>query len=357
MKIGSDVVVNNFGPISLRGKKSKVMELSMVNGEISDVKTKFGWLPKSQVYLVGAEQFNENVYIYSWQSKRIISHMQEFTNITFRAGDYTPIEKICNILSQIDTNAIVKNDDPGIKIIFPPRPYNPSDSKGGYVSTVLYITFYKVRNQYYTINYHVDDRLGSEDVGVETTVTYDPWMRSMFWMAQIMKCITDDPGPLRNIALKLRWDKFVRKEMYKIQKEILTVIRQTPALQNNPKILNEFPYITIAINSYSLPVGVVGKYTHPTYRIGEEHIAYRDFITDPRTTIKFYGELTLHEAIFNNILKSGVLRKTGDTVHYYKYIIAHEMIHAIFREKCTDSNHGPAFKLIAQGVGLPEKYQ
>ena len=49
MKIGSDVVVNNFGPISLRGKKSKVMELSMVNGEISDVKTKFGWLPKSQV--------------------------------------------------------------------------------------------------------------------------------------------------------------------------------------------------------------------------------------------------------------------------------------------------------------------
>ena len=360
MKVGADVVVNNFGPKQIRGRKTKIMEIIKANGEISDIKTQFGWLPRSTLYLVGEEQFNENVYIYSWQSKRIIEHMKDFTNKTFRAGDYTPIEKICNVLSQIDTNAIVKNNDPEIKVIFPSRPYDPRhsclDQKCSYITTVLYLRLYKVSNEYYTINYHVDDQVQNETINQPLEITYDPWMRSMFWMAQIMKCITDDPTSLRNIALKLRWAKFVRKEMYKIQQEIIQVIQRTPGLKSNPKILTEFPYITISINSFSLPVGVIGKYTHPTYQIGEEHIAYQDFVADPKTTIKFYGELTLHEAIFNNILKSGNLRKTGDQVHYYKYIIAHEMIHAIFREKCIDSNHGPAFKLIAQSIGLPEKY-
>lgn len=173
--------------------------------------------------------------------------------------------------------------------------------------------------------------------GVISIGHHDIWIRSMLWTAFIIHQVGDGPDPTAPIRLRIKWANFVHSRMGVAQKRVTEAISQiswTPEVQ---QLFAPFPPITVIINAWSLPVGKVGMYLRALEDQEE-------------------GYLTIHEAVFNQIMKNKQLRRPGESLPYYEYILMHEMIHAAFSQSCYDSDHGPAFMRIAEALELPEKY-
>jgi hypothetical protein len=354
------VVINNLAKTDV-GKSYVVVQEYYVNNQLSfmkikDVQGNEKVLPIELLYVDG-ENCIHNKYVYSWQSLRFIS--AGIVDEVYSVGDYTGIEKLCYTLTHIDNYFDIQLalTSPQIKIITlrsKPRKFSKEDIR--LVETLIVLTI--VTTGQHTGKYKLSTTISDDfyldtktTETAETALTNDPWIRSMLWTSSIITKLTDDMKPIYNIGQRIKWAKFIRKQLQEIQSIVLDSTNDT---KDEPDLLKEFPYITVCVNAWSMPLGRIAKYVHPIYYPGDEKLALVDFETNPKATMRFYGELTIHESVFNNIVKTQTLRKSDDKHHYYKYILIHEMIHAIFR---NESTHGEKFQKIAKTIGLPKKYQ
>jgi hypothetical protein len=384
--ITKDAVINNLAKgefEKLIGKKVTIIDTKIINAQVSDVKIALrsdpshplGYIPKRMIYVVGEPAIHEDYTIFSWQSMRTMTALKQWlTPTTYTLGDYVGIEKLCWELAHLDSHLVIDVQPMNPNIINPnivnptiikfymrPRLFDPNNPASDLtITTVTAIvlplgTIYSlsviISDEPFQRNSHRKTKNPKKYIGHQ-----DPWLRSMLWTSHVVALITDDPSPLASIASRVKWAKFMRKQMNLAQQTILNVIRSN-IVPDTSCFIESYPYITVCVNSWSLPVSTVGKYGHPLYYAGEEDKALADYKSDFHKTIRFYGEFTIHEAIFTGILKENKLRKPGDDQPYYKYILMHEMIHAIYKEKCADSNHGPGFQQIADSVSLPIKYR
>ncbi len=345
------VVINNLAKVDV-GKAYVVVAEYYVNNQLSFMKIKDAQggekvLPIDLLYVDG-ENCIHNKYVYSWQSLRFLSGIR--TDEVYNIGDYTGIEKLCYNLTHIDNSFCIKleSSSPLVKVISmrsKPRKFSKDDIRT--VQSLIILTIITTSEKYKLTTSVMDDFSDdSKNTEGAEGPTKDPWIRSMLWTSSIVAKLTDDMKPIYNIGQRIKWAKFIRKQLPEIQK---IVIDASATMET----LKEFPYITVCVNAWSMPLGRVAKYVHPVYYPGDEKTALTDFESNPNTTMRFYGELTIHESVFNNIVKTQTLRQSDDKHHYYKYILIHEMIHAIFR---NESTHGEKFQTIAKTIGLPKKY-
>lgn len=346
------VVINNLAKVDV-GKACVVVAEYYVNNQLSFMKIKDAQgnekvLPIDLLYVDG-ENCIHNKYVYSWQALRFMSSGIESSEV-YNLGDYTGIEKLCYTLTHIDNSFDIKleSSTPQVKVITmrsKPRKFSKDDIRNNTVLIVLTIT--TTSDKYKISTSIMDDFVETKHNEGPPAPQKDPWIRSMLWTSSIVAKLTDDMKPIYNIGQRIKWAKFIRKQLPEIQK----IVIEASATMNDT--LQEYPYITVCVNSWSMPLGRVAKYIHPTYYPGDEKTALVDFETHPQTVMRFYGELTIHDSVFNNIVRTQTLRKSDDKHHYYKYILIHEMIHAIFR---NESTHGEKFQTIAKTIGLPKKY-
>jgi hypothetical protein len=331
---GKKAIINNLAPKHLRGKKVIIKHVYLVNNQnaIVDVGQ---LIPFNMIYIEDHDQMIDENIIFSWQSRRAKAAVEEFQNKTYNSPN--GIEKLCWVLTHVETHIAIRRENNKFILSCRARPFSKYDKS--LVITEIHLNICYLNKSTYQMMIYITDRI----TPITSYITHpDPWVRSMMWFEEI----SYNP----QISKRIRWAEFMHKEMREVQKNILIAAEKL----NSPLLQTEFPYITILINSWGLKTGTIGKYGHPLYMEDDPNAKY-DYENIPSTTLRFYGEFTIHESIFVNILKTGkVMTDQGRPL--FKYVVAHEMIHAIFKEKCTDSNHGPLFKKIANSIDLPEKY-
>ena len=194
----------------------------------------------------------------------------------------------------------------------------------------------------------------------------DAWVRSMKWAIAVTRAL-ETSGVDYSSAIKYMMDKIMlsndlHKIKLRLQPLVLAAYKQViPKSLYCYKKRPSFPYITIAVNSWSLQAGKIGMYEHPLS-------SYADSVPPPswtaangdisriyKTTDHKVGILSLNSMIFTPQHSSGA-SGVRPTREYIEEIIKHELIHAILDERCSKELHGSDFKAMAQAVGLPAKY-
>lgn len=389
--LGKKISINNaVRPAmgGLRGKRGRITGIVVVNNQMAGVEARLFHdkstqiLRKHEIYLEGYDQLIEDNHIYAWQTMRVEDALRHWrVQRTYRIGDWAGLEKLYWQLTHVENEAylVPQNASRGMlnwQIILPEQEFSRIDSLR--TSTVITCNV-MVFERSWTISISLSE---STDVFVpQRAVSHpDPWVRAMLWTAHTLEFLHTDGFQqayttryLEGIKKRIHWSNFIRREMMRAQ----TTIRDAAikmdvekygvdARTGLPKKQNPqyrpgyaYPYITVCVNAWSLPTHTIGKYGHPLY--SETPAGYKRAISDywemHGATMRFYGEFTIHESVFNSMVISGQTRRRPEDQHpYYKYVLVHEMIHAIFNEACDGKSHGPRFQQLARAVGLPPKY-
>lgn len=347
--VNKTVVFNNKYKL-FAGKKAIVKSVIMINNQIAALETDKGVFSIWNFYLPGENKIT-NTIIYSWQAMRINHTLGYYKNRSAHCNDFSLIEEILHDLSHTENSfTITSEGGNSYSQLFILTSFPTCFSKNDDTKYICKIHFQIITNDSsYFINYYITQHKNTLEI---QNSIHDPWLRTLNYMVFIVKNI-NIPSMVDyklqyivNIKKRINWSNFVRKEMIKAQNSILKCC-ESEIIDKN-KLLSEYPYISIVI-TYNLPNGVIAKYVHPAP-------TDKYFWTDESFQIRNYGELFIHESVFNKIVQTNNLKKSGDKLPHYKYCIAHEMIHALFKEACDDSNHGEEFQKIARLVGLPMKY-
>ena len=360
--------------------------------------------PKAAFHVL--EQLTEGIYVYSSMGMRARSALSYWTDKQrdFYGPDWSGIEKLCFDVAKLSDKVLIESagwhqykmsqmreedwrararrgeyefinlmknhhnpqDGKNWRFILPAQPFSSADNTP--VTTIINCHS-MVHNHIWTLTVTI-----TEERGDATTVYtrafdrnksighQDVWVRSMKWAIAIAKATTNNKSAIKYMMDKIMLANDLHKIKQRLQPQVLAAYKQViPKSLYCYKKRPKFPYITIAVNSWSLQAGKIGMYEHPLSSYADSvppaswTAANGDISGYYKVTDHKVGILTLNSMIFtpqHSTGKSGV----RPTREYIEEIIKHELIHAILDERCSKELHGNDFKAMAQAVGLPDKY-
>ncbi len=152
----------------------------------------------------------------------------------------------------------------------------------------------------------------------------DVWKRSMLWTIETAKVLqTDDfnySEPLNDFSSRMSAVDELYGMKQKLELEIKEVFKKI--FHRQDKMPQK---ISIGINTWQIKPGRVAVYYNP------------------KETGLSHGALTIHPKVLKN-------------KEYLRFVLMHELIHAVFDEP-TKTSHHKNFQQLATVLGLPKKYQ
>ena len=360
---------------------STIIGVAVVNDQIAglEVKLKDGTVyaaHSSFFFIRGFNQLIHDTYVYSQTAVLVQNALSPWLigSHSFPATEWDGIEKLYMDIAKITKTAIVevpqRNNIPspwysyelsdGIagqdwRIILPPAPFSPVDPTP--VSTCI-----NIHSTFYSGNWDLSINISEEKNVKKIAQAFtdgkglshpDPWVRSIKWAVMTAYLLDPNGTKYKKVrqGMKSRLKKVNTahriKEYWepKILNAYKKVIEDRPlCFRKNPK----FPYITIMINDWWLKSNTVGMYMQPK--------GHYDDSSGPSVE-KWYhntdfkcGILGISPLAFDKIVP-------GTNIPYVKFVILHELIHAILDQRCSKELHGPDFQKMADFLGLPKQFQ
>lgn len=320
-------------------KRVKILREIKVNGVVAFVEVLVPDSSKKVIYamkhiMIHGEPYTREIKLYSQHTNILLSELDSWVKGK-GYSDFTGLEQLFWDIAQYEKVLWVDIRQREYVYIFYTARYKFAPEAEFETVTQITVLLLPCNNMCDNISITITDVMAVPP-GVISIGHQDIWIRSMLWTAFIVHQVGDGPDPTAPIRLRIKWANFVHSRMGVAQKRVIDAIAKTSWTPEERQLFAPFPPITVIINAWSLPVGKVGMYS----RFSAEKSCH----------------LTIHEAVFNQIMKNKQLRRPGESLPYYEYILLHEMIHAAFSQSCYDSDHGPAFMRIAEALELPEKY-